>query len=252
MKTGRIIGFLVVIVLLAALAVYYPTIQKSLGLTGNVVSPQESLETGVLARVIDGDTIELGDGSTVRLLGINTPEKKMPLSNESKNFLNQFVNKTISLEKDQEDLDKYQRKLRYIYYENRSLNLEILESGLANSYYTKGLKYEYEVLNAEAQAKDLELGIWEKSIDICEPCLYLKELNFTEEYFILENNCVDNCTFDGWFVKDAGRNTFYLSNMSAGESRTYRSKTGTSVWNDDGDRFFIFDKKGKLVLFFEY
>ncbi len=247
MAKKRILTFLLVILLLSIFSIVYPH------LTGQVSKQIEyPLESATLLRVLDGDTIEIDSGPHVRLLGINTPEKKMPFSNESANFLKQFVGKKITLERDKEDTDKYKRKLRYIYYENRFLNLEILEQGLANSYYTVGLKYEKEVLNAEKQAKDLEIGIWTKSSEICSDCIKLKELNAKEEYFIIFNQCNYNCVLDKWFVKDAGRNTFYLSNLSSGQEKTYESPDNKEIWNNEGDRFFLFDNKGFLATFYSY
>jgi len=253
MKNKRLIVFFIVILALALLSIYYPK------LTGNATQTQVNYEkeTAILNRVLDGDTIEvtgpvIGNKTHIRLLGINTPEKKMPFSNESKVFLEQFVNKTIQLERDKEDTDKYNRKLRYIYYENRFLNQEILELGLANSYYMDNLRYNVLLLNAEAQAKNLGVGIWTRSSDVCFSCIYLRELNATQELFIIGNNCSFNCELSGWFVKDAGRNTFYLSSMNSNTERVFYSKNNTNVWNDEGDRLFIFDKKGYLVLFYEY
>lgn len=253
MKNKRFFIFILVILLLSLLSIYYPK------LTGNATSTQVNYEkeTAILDRVVDGDTIEvtgseIGNKIHIRLLGINTPEKKMPFSNESRTFLEQFVNKTIELERDSEDTDKYDRKLRYIYYENRFLNQEILELGLANSYYMIGLRYRNELLGAEAQAKNLGIGIWTHSQDECSNCIYLKELNATQEFFIIGNNCSVYCKLEGWFVKDAGRNTFYLEPLSANTEKTYFSKSNVSVWNEEGDRFFIFDKKGYLVFFYEY
>jgi len=251
MSAKRILIFFLVISLLGLLSVYYPK------LTGEATKTQAQeypKEQAILERVIDGDTIEaLVNNETwkIRLLGINTPEKKMPFSNESKAFLQQFVGKKITLERDWEDTDKYKRKLRYIYFDNRFLNQEILELGLANSYYTSGLKYEQQFLNAENQAKNLQIGIWTKSKEVCSDCIKLKELNPIQEYFILINECSYDCDMIRWFAKDAGRNTFYLSAIVSGQESIY-SSNGKDVWNNDGDRFFMFDDRGLLVLFYQY
>lgn len=253
MKNKRLIVFFLVIIALSLLSIYYPK------LTGNATLTPVNYEkeTAILNRVVDGDTIEvtgleIGNKTHIRLLGINTPEKKMPFSNESRAFLEQFVNKTIKLERDKEDTDKYDRKLRYVYYEERFINQEILELGLANSYYMAGLRYKSELLDAEAQAKKLGIGVWTKSGDSCSSCIYLKELNATEEYFILGNNCTYYCKLEGWFVKDLGRNTFYLEPLQANSEKTYFSKNNTDIWNNEGDTLFIFDKKGYLVRSYEY
>jgi micrococcal nuclease len=250
MKPKRLVIFFLVILLLSIFSIIYPW------LTGQVTKPVEyEKEEATLLRVIDGDTIEvlLNDEKTsIRMLGINTPEKKMPFCDEAKNFLKQFENKTILLLRDKEDTDRYNRKLRYVFYEDRLLNEEILENGLANAYMLEDLKYEQDFKLAEKTARLNEVGIWTKSGDVCADCITLEELNYTEEFFILENDCEFDCSLDGWFVKDAGRNTFYLSAIKAGEEEKVFSKTNKSVWNDAGDSFFMFDKGGLLVEYYEY
>ena len=44
----------------------------------------------MISRVIDGDTVELEDGRTIRLLNINTPEKGRPFSDEATDFLKEY------------------------------------------------------------------------------------------------------------------------------------------------------------------
>lgn len=242
--------FILVILILSVIAVFYPQS------TGQAIKQEYARETAILERVIDGDTLVYridNQSYNCRLLGINTPEKNMPFSGESKTFLQGFENQTVQLLRDKEDTDKYNRKLRYIFSAKgeRFLNLEILENGFANSYYTEGLSYESQLLRAETQAKVAGIGIWTKSQDSCSSCIVLRELNSTGEYFTILNQCNYSCLLDGWFVKDAGRNTFYLSNLSPQESKTY-SSNGKEVWNNDGDRLFIFDEKGLLVFFYQY
>jgi hypothetical protein len=188
------------------------------------------------------------------LLGINAPEKKMPMANESRRFLEQFVNQTIYLQRDVEDEDKYDRKLRYVFAGEegeRFLNLELLENGYVSSYIFGEQSYTQEILRAEEQARNLGLGIWEKSKEECaiNNCIKLNELNSTAEYFIIENICSSSCSMDGWFVKDTGRNTFYLNNLTSGNQEKYNS---TEVWNNDHDSFFMFDEEGKIVIFYAY
>ena len=256
MKLKRIAIFILIISLLGMFAVYYDDIKNATGLTGSTVENYYLKEQAVLLRVVDGDTIEAqveGYDETwkIRMLGINTPEKNMPFSDESKAFIKQFEGKNIILERDKEDTDKYNRKLRYVFYDNRFLDKEILENGFANSYYTAGLRYENELLEAEKTARQNEIGIWTKSNERCSGCILLKKLDAIEEYFILKNDCTFLCSLDGWFVKDAGRNTFYLTSLLPGEEKTYNSNN-KEIWNNDGDRLFMFDKNGLLALFYEY
>jgi endonuclease YncB( thermonuclease family) len=250
----RLLIFLLIILALGFFSIFYPQLQEFTGQTIESLDNYEK-EPAILTRVIDGDTIKVimqgeSEEESIRMLGINTPEKKMPYANASRDFLKQFENKTIYLLRDKEDIDKYNRKLRYVFYESRFLNLEILESGFANAYYFEGLKYEKNLLGAEVQARKLEIGIWTSSQDICADCIVLVDLQATNETFILKNSCDFDCELEGWFVKDAGRNTFYLKPIQAKQEQTTSSEK--DVWNNYGDQFFLFDKVGKLVLYFDY
>ncbi|MDP3027554.1 MAG: thermonuclease family protein [Nanoarchaeota archaeon] len=245
MKLKRLLAFLIVIALLALLSVYYPK------LTGESIKENEyEKETIFVSRVIDGDTFEDDSGQSYRLLGINTPEKKMPYYQEAKDFLRQIENKTVDILRDNEDEDKYNRKLRYIFYEDRLLNVEILQEGLATSFMLEGLKYESKLRNAETYAKNNGVKLWEKSGDECSSCIKLLELNYTDEFFIINNNCNFDCDLNSWIIKDDANHIFKLDNLNAGEEKRYDSEI--KIWNDEGDRFFMRDEIGRLVVFYEY
>ncbi len=245
MKLNRILIFILVIIFLGLLSVYYPK------LTGESIKENEyEKETIFAARVIDGDTFEDDSGQSYRLLGINTPEKKMPYYQEAKDFLKQIENKTIDILRDNEDEDKYNRKLRYVFYENRLLNAEILQEGLATSFMLESLKYEDKLRQAETYAKDNGIRLWEKSYDECSNCIKLVDLNYTDEFFIINNDCNLDCDLNGWIIKDDANHFFKLDNLNAGEKRRYDSEI--KIWNDEGDRFFMRDEEGKLVVFYEY
>ncbi len=249
----RLIIFLLIILILAILSIYWPQ------LTGKSIinSPVEySRETVFITRVIDGDTIETDIG-TIRLLGINTPEKKKPYYQEAKDFLiNEIENKSVELLRDKEDVDRYERKLRYVFYENRLINVEIVERGLATTFMLDDLneKYKSKFVNAEKFARDNEIGLWKKSNDKCASCIKLVELKPNEDYFIIKNECDFDCDLNGWLVKDDANHFFSLSDLNSGESIKYDSLKifKAEVWNDNGDRFFMRDDEGKLVVFYEY
>ena len=89
-------------------------------------------------RIIDGDTIEI-NGSSVRLLGMNTPERNQRYYLESKEFLEKLVlNKTVRLESGKEEYDRYGRILAYLYINMENVNLKLVEEGLANFYFPSG------------------------------------------------------------------------------------------------------------------
>lgn len=259
MNLKRLIFFLVILLLLALLSIYYPIIEEKLtgkSITGNSNKNKDyPKESAILTRVIDGDTIvvtgrEIGSNVHIRLLGINTPEKNMPYSNYAINFLKQYINKTIELQRDYTDEDRYNRKLRYVYYDNTILNIEILEKGLATSFMLEGLKYKDKLSAAEMFAENNHVGLWKKSIAYCSDCIKLEKLDPIKDYFIINNSCDHQCDLSGWFVKDDANHFAYLDNLNPKEKKEYDSTK--EIWNDNGDRFFMRDKKGDLVLFYSY
>ncbi len=250
MKLKRLFIFFLIILLFGIFSYFYPH------LTGEAVSSSSyEKEPAEVLRIVDGDTIETNLG-TVRLLGINTPEKGKPYYEEAKQFLSQIENKTIFLLRDKEDIDKYQRLLRYVFYNNRNLNIEIVEKGLASVYMLSELEYKDKFLRAQKYAQEAGLGIWKKSTEKCavEDCISLEKLNATSEpeYFTIKNNCAYECNLEGWFVKDAGRNTFKLLIIKASEEQTFESPSSKHIWNNDHDEFFMFDGSGKLVMYHSY
>jgi len=134
----------------------YITLQKT-----EVFEPKQNV---VVTQIIDGDTLVVEGGSRIRLLGINTPEKGQAFYSEAKSFLsNLTLQKTISLEKDVENKDQYDRYLRYIWLNDTLVNLELVKAGLAYALiYEPNIKYQKEIVDAEQEAKTNKLRLWAK------------------------------------------------------------------------------------------
>lgn len=80
-----------------------------------------------VAKVIDGDTIELTDGIRVRLIGVDTPEyidgKPEPFATEATQFTRQFLRgQSVQLHFDRQRLDRYNRVLAFVYVDDALLN----------------------------------------------------------------------------------------------------------------------------------
>ena len=129
----------------------------------------------IVKRVIDGDTIELTTGDKVRYIGINTPELHDPrklvecYGHEANKYNQQLVEgKTIYLEKDVSNTDKYGRLLRYVYIDNDSstsprlmVNQLLVNNGYALvSTYPPDVKYVSLFIDAESHARNNNLGLW--------------------------------------------------------------------------------------------
>ena len=114
--------------------------------------------------VIDGDTIAIPGGDTVRYLGIDTPERGEPFYREAKYRNRSFVKgkKVTLVFCDKERLDKYGRLLAWVYADGVFVNEALLKEGLARKLLIPpcGTVFADEFKAAEASARSQGLGIW--------------------------------------------------------------------------------------------
>jgi len=129
---------------------------------------QETQPTYLVSDVIDGDTIKLATGDTVRYLGIDTPEsvdsKKgtQCYGQEAADYNRQLVeNQEVTLEKDVSETDQFGRLLRYVYLNDLMINQKLIQEGYALiSTYPPDVKYQELFLTAQQQARANNLGLW--------------------------------------------------------------------------------------------
>lgn len=83
-------------------------------------------------RVVDGDTLLLGNGNTVRLIGVDAPEKGMCGYRRAADTMKRMVlGKHVRLERADANRDKYDRLLRYVEIGPRDIGLRLIKSGVA-------------------------------------------------------------------------------------------------------------------------
>ncbi|MDO8692417.1 MAG: thermonuclease family protein [Dehalococcoidia bacterium] len=131
-------------------------------------APGPNRQEARVARVIDGDTIELASGQRVRYIGINTPEL-----NDSRSTVRAWAEKgkeknrelvegkTVTLERDVSETDQYGRLLRYVYVNGLMVNSELVKLGYAYAVsYPPDVKQQslFSQLAREAQAAGR--GLW--------------------------------------------------------------------------------------------
>lgn len=132
--------------------------------------------SGVVIKVFDGDTIRVvpdtfvtgvkvyKDGSvSVRLRGIDAPEKAQPYGMEAKEYLKGLVlRKKVRVQVI--DIDRYGRIDGYVYVGSLNVNLEMVKSGYAWAY-EKYLDRPYasEFYSAERDARMARKGLWHQS-----------------------------------------------------------------------------------------
>ncbi|KKR51019.1 MAG: WD40 domain protein beta Propeller [Candidatus Curtissbacteria bacterium GW2011_GWA1_40_16] len=125
-------------------------------------------QTVTVTAVIDGDTIEIEGGQRIRYIGINTPETVDPrkpvecFGREASNKNKELVaGKSVRLEKDISETDKYRRLLRYVFIGDVFVNDYLVRQGYAYaSSYPPDVKYQNQFNQAEREAKINGRGLW--------------------------------------------------------------------------------------------
>lgn len=129
---------------------------------------QFSTDVSKVARVIDGDTVKLESGETVRYIGIDTPETVDPrrgvgcfgkeASVKNKELV---LGKEVRLAKDVSETDKYGRLLRYVSVGDTFVNEYLVREGYARaSSYPPDVKYQNLFRDAEREAREAKRGLW--------------------------------------------------------------------------------------------
>ncbi|MEK7214778.1 MAG: thermonuclease family protein, partial [Chloroflexota bacterium] len=129
-------------------------------------------EQGPVVRVVDGDTIHVrlgGREQTVRYIGVNTPEAVDPrrpverFGKEASERNHQLVDgKTVTLEKDVSETDRFGRLLRYVYVGERMVNATLVEEGYAHaSAFPPDVKYRDLFTRLEREARAARRGLWD-------------------------------------------------------------------------------------------
>jgi len=138
--------------------------------TGPSATPPAN-ETGNVTYVTDGDTIKVnvsGTVYTIRYIGIDTPETKYPgrpiecFGPEADAYNRERVlGKTVRLEKDTSETDRYSRLLRYVYVGSEMINEVLVRQGYATAVsYPPDTRYQDRFKLAETQAKTENKGLW--------------------------------------------------------------------------------------------
>ena len=128
-----------------------------------------SLRLGEVARIIDGDTLILVSGETIRLAGINTPElgyqgrPDEPLARQARNALRaQLVSGSVGIEDASQNRDRHGRTLAYLFTsDGTSVQRALLRQGLASTVaISPNDRYLEQFIQAEHTAWRADRGIW--------------------------------------------------------------------------------------------
>jgi endonuclease YncB( thermonuclease family) len=126
------------------------------------------VQDATVARVGDGDTIDLADGSRVRLVQIDAPElgEGECYGRQAAETLRELLPEgaTVRLEPDArlDDVDRFGRLLRYVHVGETNVNLELVSRGVAAPWFFEGVRGRYadELLDAAREAEAERRGLW--------------------------------------------------------------------------------------------
>ena len=121
-------------------------------------------KTAVVKKVIDGDTVELFNGTILRYVGITAPEEGEDFAEEATKLNQSLVEgKEIKLEYDNYKSDKFGRVLAYPIINDKNICIELVRKGMAEIVIYQKRKpfiHQVQLLEAQEQAKQKKLGIW--------------------------------------------------------------------------------------------
>lgn len=120
-----------------------------------------------VARVIDGDTLELDTGKRVRLVQIDAPEAQGECyGRKSGTVLRKLlpVGMQVRIVRDHrlDNVDRYGRLLRYVFRGGKNVNLVLVQRGAASVWFFDGDRGRYAAKLARAadRARDQGRGAW--------------------------------------------------------------------------------------------
>lgn len=141
-------------------------------------------EVAEVTRVVDGDTIEVvvtgrshgpaagragvGEVYKVRLIGIDTPESVKPGSpvecfgkEASAAAAALLEGEEVTLVKDVEETDAYDRLLRYVYLGEEMVNARLVLNGYASAYtYPPNIRHSELFVDLQRRAREASAGLW--------------------------------------------------------------------------------------------
>ncbi len=226
-----------------------------------------------VASVIDGDTVVLTDGTKVRYLGINTPERGQPFYEEAKRFNEQLVQgEEVRLENRRQGPDTYGRVLAYVYVGAVLVNARLIAEGLGHLFVIGSLDHYEEWLRLQKDAQEQRKGMWGQ--DGVPGPLRITTVhadaegddrrNPNGEYVRICSVSDTPVELHGFSIQDAARHRYIFpgGTLKPGYTALLLSGRGEDterrgqllfywgsgpIWNNSGDTASLFDPDGKLI-----
>lgn len=207
--------------------------------------PEPTVTFANVTEVIDGDTFVISTGEKVRLIGVDTPERGEPYYEEAKQYMvDNLLGRTVRLEADVSDTDRYGRLLRYVWLDSSMVNNDLVRSGLAVSKtYEPDTYYQDELDDSESYAREMGVGLWSEASS-------QEGANAIISYLDAGRYVGQTVTVEGTVVRTArhdGNGIIYLNFHDP-----YEGYFTVVIWSGDWDRFpqspeLYYDGKHVLV-----
>ena len=248
------------------------------------VVPPDSVEA-LATRVVDGDTIEVeieGESYKVRYIGIDTPELHHPTkpvgyyAQEAYEKNRELVEgKTVFLEKDVSETDRYGRLLRYVYVGDVFVNAYLVQRGYALvSTYPPDVKYQERFLELQREAREGGRGLWGPILTPASPGEVIIDpecsqhdapgddhQNLNEEYVCFTNQSDHPMDMTGWSVSKRPDKWYTFSEFVLSPEASVRLHSGKetdtatdlywgngrAIWRNVHDTVYLYDADGKLI-----
>jgi micrococcal nuclease len=140
---------------------------------GGPAAPRRRAENCVVIRITDGDTIECLRIGRVRLIGIDSPERdRQPFGDQARDALERLipVGARVQLEGDAEPVDRYGRRLSYVWREGLLVNWAMVRQGWAVQLtYPPNVQYVDALEAAQRLAREEGAGLWASGGFECLP-----------------------------------------------------------------------------------
>jgi micrococcal nuclease len=230
------------------------------------------VSAATVAAVIDGDTIRLDDGRTVRYLGVNTPERSQPFYEEAKRFNAQLASgKSVRLETRGRERDGYGRELAYVFAGNDLINAQLIAEGWGYIFLLEPLPQTDEWLRLQKTAQEQRKGIWRNGIQgplkittVHADAPGDDRRNPNGEYLRLCNVSNEPVALQGFSVQDAARHRFVFPSGTIPPGFTALLVSGDRkrgvkrdqlvfywgfgpIWNNDEDTASLFAPNGQQI-----
>jgi micrococcal nuclease len=258
------------------------------GPSGDPAGPMVAgAEMAVVMAITDGDTVEVdwgGGRERLRLIGVNSPESGECWADEAGRVLEALmpVGSEVGMTVDRSDRDQFDRLLRYLWVGSMSVNEELVRRGAAISRrYPPDTALAARLDGAQDEAEAAERGQW--APDACGPTaqaeLVIDQVfwdapgndneNLNEEWIRISNAGDGLVDMTGWGIKDESAShryqfppgfvlapaeavTVYTGCGENFDKDLYWCKTGSAIWNNDGDTAFLTDPNGNTHHLWSY